>query len=105
MGARRWLVGMAIIATTGSCSAPGSTGPSAGRHPTTLRTVATPTLHGLRLSAAERSLATRGLRLGDVTHHHSDARAGTVIGQSPQAGLYLKIGLPVNLVVSSGPSG
>jgi len=63
--------------------------------------VTVPTLHG-KLAAAERTLRLAGLTLGQVSRGDSPEIAGTVLGQSPDAGRVVPRGMRVDIVVASG---
>jgi len=63
--------------------------------------VTVPTLHG-KLAAAERTLRLAGLTLGQVSRGDSPEIAGTVLGQSPDAGRVVPRGIRVDIVVASG---
>lgn len=63
--------------------------------------VTVPTLHG-KLASAERALRAAGLSLGRVSREESAEPAGTVLGQSPDAGQVVARGAAVNLEVASG---
>jgi hypothetical protein len=62
-----------------------------------------PNVVGLTQSVASTTLSNAGLTLGSVTQRSSSTvPAGSVISQSPIAGFFLALDLPVDLVVSSG---
>ena len=52
--------------------------------------------------AAKSAIESVRLILGKVTYKDSDKPAGSIIGQTPSAGLTLDVGSSVNIVVSSG---
>jgi eukaryotic-like serine/threonine-protein kinase len=63
-----------------------------------------PSLTGITLAQAQRSLAEAGLALGPVTTIHSDAHAReTIIAQDPPAGASAIRGATVRLLESLGP--
>jgi beta-lactam-binding protein with PASTA domain len=61
-----------------------------------------PSLVGLPLEEAKRSIAAAGLIVGQESQRHDRAPAGQIIDQDPKAGRVRKSS-PVNLVVSLGP--
>nr|WP_321497506.1 PASTA domain-containing protein [uncultured Methanolobus sp.] len=66
-----------------------------------ITSVKVPDLTGNTLAAAKKSLANIGLSLGKVTEEVNSLKAGTVIGQSVEAGSYADIGSAIDLVVAS----
>jgi eukaryotic-like serine/threonine-protein kinase len=67
-------------------------------------TVNVPPLIGQTREEAASTLGAVGLLLGNVTSEPSDQAAGEVIRSDPAAGVPVKKGSPVNLVLSSGPT-
>ena len=69
--------------------------------------VALPSFAGLSLDSAKLGIEALGLSVGTVTYKKNALPAGTVLGQSPEAGTMMTPGVPesrVDLVVSGGPS-
>ena len=65
--------------------------------------VTVPDVVGMNLDQAEATLTTAGLMVGGVVYKpDSDANAGTVIRQRPEAGTQVSSGRPVILTVSAG---
>ena len=63
-----------------------------------------PDVSGLDRSQAESELREHRLTLGDVTTEYSDAvPEGSVLSQSPAPGEALRLGRPVDVVLSDGP--
>jgi beta-lactam-binding protein with PASTA domain len=63
-----------------------------------------PRLIGRTLPGSRRALSSAHCRLGRVGHAFSTARKrGRVIAQRPRAGLRLKAGTRVNVLVGRGP--
>ncbi|HWA66388.1 MAG TPA: Stk1 family PASTA domain-containing Ser/Thr kinase [Mycobacteriales bacterium] len=63
----------------------------------------TPVLVGQSYADAQSTLAAQGLRVGTVTDEYSAAEPkGAVVSQDPPAGILLRKGQPVNLVISEG---
>jgi serine/threonine-protein kinase len=63
-------------------------------------TVAVPNLIQQNLDISRALLAEVGLQIGGMTNEETDAPAGTVIAQSPDAGTQVERGSLVNVVVS-----
>ncbi len=113
------IAGVALVAVLSTFAAPAMSAhpPQGVLPPTTEATSATPTpratkaslsasvtvptLHG-KLATAERALRAAGLQLGRVSRDESAEPAGTVLGQSPDAGQVVARGAAVNLQVASG---
>ncbi|HSK33895.1 MAG TPA: PASTA domain-containing protein [Propionicimonas sp.] len=113
------IVGVALLAVLNTFAAPAMSAhpPQSVLPPTTEATsarptprptkaslsaaVTVPTLHG-KLATAERALRAAGLLLGRVSRDESAEPAGTVLGQSPEAGQVVARGAAVNLQVASG---
>ncbi|TQD25198.1 PASTA domain-containing protein [Methanolobus vulcani] len=66
-----------------------------------ITSVEVPDLTGNTLAVVRKSLEERGLSLGKVTEQVNSLKAGTVIGQSVEAGIYADIGTAIDLVVAS----
>ncbi|SDF65702.1 serine/threonine protein kinase [Methanolobus vulcani] len=66
-----------------------------------ITSVEIPDLTGNTLAAAKKSLADIGLSVGNVTEEINSMKAGTIIGQSVEAGSYTDIGSAIDLVVAS----
>lgn len=64
--------------------------------------VEVPNLVGMTQSSATTKLSDSGLRVGNVTQQESDQSAGTVIGQSVDAGTAVDPDTAVDITVSSG---
>ncbi len=64
--------------------------------------VEVPNLVGMTQSSATTKLSDSGLRVGNVTQQESDQSAGTVIGQSVDAGTTVDPDTAVDITVSSG---
>lgn len=64
--------------------------------------VAVPSVIGKTVQAAQQSLESQGLKLGDQTPEASDRPKGTVLSQSPSAGSQLATGQAVAVTVSAG---
>ncbi|HVW80096.1 MAG TPA: Stk1 family PASTA domain-containing Ser/Thr kinase [Mycobacteriales bacterium] len=63
----------------------------------------TPVVVGQSLADAQSTLAAQGLQVGTVSEVYSSAEPkGAVLSQDPPAGILLRKGAPVNLVVSEG---
>lgn len=62
-----------------------------------------PELIGRNLVQAERILAGRRLRLGEVSRQESDASPGTIINQEPEAGIRVPVNTEVGVVVAIPP--
>jgi beta-lactam-binding protein with PASTA domain len=66
-------------------------------------TVTVPSVVNDTLAAATAALSSAGLKLGSTTRHSSSSvPAGSVISQSPAAGVSVATGSAVNLVISTG---
>jgi serine/threonine-protein kinase len=66
--------------------------------------VSVPSLRGDTLATAEAALTSNGLTLGEVTNKPSPtATPGTVLSQSPAAGLSVRAGSKVGLTVAEAP--
>jgi serine/threonine-protein kinase len=66
-----------------------------------ITSVEVPDVVGNTLATAKKSLDDVGLSLGKVTEEVNSLKAGTVIGQSVEAGIYADIGDAIDLVVAS----
>ena len=88
-------VGAAVVGAPLSSPAPSTSAQPSG--------VSTPQVTGSTEAGAAAALAARGLTLGSIIRVHSAQPAGTVLAQSPAAGLLIAPGSVVALVVSSGP--
>ncbi len=91
-----------------STSPPGGTQVSRGQHigivvSTGKAQVAVPPIIGQTQDQAERSLNAAGLALGNINRSFSDQPEGTVIATTPQVGVQVDKGSPVDLVLSQGP--
>jgi len=70
--------------------------------PSSEGTVSVPDVVGDQQTAAEQKITDAGLKVGGVTTETSQAPAGQVTGQSPDAGAAVSPGSSVDLVVSAG---
>jgi serine/threonine-protein kinase len=66
-------------------------------------TIAIPSVTGGTEAAAKAAITQQGFVVGTSTAKFDDSKAGTVIGQSPPAGVPAKKGTTISLVVSKGP--
>ncbi|MBA3020131.1 PASTA domain-containing protein [Propionicimonas sp.] len=91
----------ATSAATSAAAAPTSAPPSALPTATAVVPVQVPALSG-SLAEAEASLNAAGLAVGVITKIPSAQSAGTVLGQTPQAGRSVTPGAKVDLRIASG---
>lgn len=74
-----------------------------GRHGQNEQMVQVPDMTNLPERRARRELAKEGLQIGNISHHQSDSiAAGKVIASRPKAGVQIKKGKAVDLIVSNG---
>jgi beta-lactam-binding protein with PASTA domain len=96
-----------LVATTSTSTfSSTSTTATTGTVPTTVATVpalvAVPAVTGLHLGDAINTLGGAGLKPHELRQISSDVPAGSLLGQQPKAGVKLKPGSTVTLLVSAG---